>query len=695
MSEPEHESAAGAVCRENAHRRPAATDGPSPQATTRRPGRSMSQTAPPLDMTAGFRLPSEQQWRELVDKALKGADFDERLVSRTADGIALNPLYMQAGTERLVTGAAPARPWTICQRLDHPDPSIANTLALGDLEGGANELAIVTPDAGAAAGYGHVFNTVDDLARTLSGIALDMISLRLEPAASGKRNAALLAATLIRSGIEPAKLTVNFGFAPLAALVHGGSLAVAWSDVAADLAASVSALRKRGFEGPQLTCDIRPVHQAGGSEAQELAVALATGVAYLRALTDNGMSPDAAARALSWTVAVDADQFLGIAKLRALRLLWARVEEASRIAPQSIAIHAETAWRMMSRRDPAVNMLRTTMATAAASIAGADSISVLPFTLPLGLPNAFARRIARNTQIILAEESNLWRVADPAAGAGAFEALTDALCEKAWAGFQQIESEGGIVESLRAGHLQARIAATRATRATDVARRKIALTGTSEFPNLAESAETVLDVPHPPTRIPPKDRKGDQAASFAALIERFTDGASLADVTPPPSSGVTVEPLPSRRLSEPFEALRDKADAYLDANGKRPRVFLANLGPLAEHGTRATWARNLLAAGGIEASTNDGFANSADVGQAFADSGATVACICGTDETYAELAEATAQLLKQAGARKVYLAGRPSALEQALTAAGIDGYLAVGIDVLAALNELHEALDVS
>ncbi|MEM6495985.1 MAG: methylmalonyl-CoA mutase family protein, partial [Pseudomonadota bacterium] len=435
------------------------------------------------------------------------------------------------------------------------------------------------------------------------------------------------------------------------------------ADWAGDLASTVSQLRTDGFECPLINCDMRPIHEAGGSETQELAAALAMGVAYLKALSENGLSLDEARSCLSWTVAIDADQFLSIAKLRALRLLWARVEEASGLDQRPIDIHAETAWRMMSRRDPAVNMLRTTMATAAASIGGADSISVLPYTLPLGLPNAFARRVARNTQTILMEESNLWRVADPAAGAGAYEAITDELCAAAWLDFQDIEREGGLAESFKAGGMQERIAKVRQHRDKQIATRKIALTGTSEFPNLAETDESVLEI------VP------NAATSVAA-------GEHLGKA------------LPSQRLAEPFEIMRDAADAAATRAGSRPAVFLANLGTLADHGGRATWIGNLLAAGGIAAISNDGFTNSADVGNAFGESGATVACICGTDETYGELAEAVASLLKTAGAKSVLLAGKPGDAEAELRAAGVDMFLHVGVDVVAALNELHKTLDI-
>ncbi len=655
----------------------------------------MSLPTSDLDLAADFEQATEAQWRALVNTALKGADFDQRLIARTADGVVLHPLYMPAKSGQPIIAGTAGRPWTIVQRMDHPEPAEANAMALADLEGGSGALTIVAPDAGTAFGYGVRLSTIDDVDRALNGIALDMITLRLDPATSGKALAALIAAYVARAGVAAATVNINFGLDPIATLMRQGALGATWPEVEQDLAATVGALRKHGFAGSLVVCDMRPIHQAGGSEVQELGAALAVGVAYLKALSANGFALEQATAALSWVIAVDGDQFLNLAKLRALRRLWARVEQASGLTTRPIKVHAETAWRMMSRRDPAVNMLRATMATATASIAGADSIQVLPHTLALGLPNQFARRVARNIQTVLAEESNLWRVADPAAGSGAYEALTNELCERAWAAFQDIEREGGIVESLCAGKLQARVAAVRTARNQGIARRKIALTGTSAFPNLTEREETVLDVARPLAQTSSEQYSSDVTIPFADMITRFADGAMIRNLSSPSSARITAPALPSHRLSEPYEALRDSADRHTAARGARPTVFLANLGTLADYGVRATWIRNLLAAGGIDASGDDGFTNAADVGHAFADSPATVACICGTDETYAQLAHAVAARLKQAGARRIYVAGRAGDHEHRLRAAGVDEFLFAGADVLDALANLHSALDIA
>jgi methylmalonyl-CoA mutase len=317
-------------------------------------------------------------------------------------------------------------------------------------------------------------------------------------------------------------------------------------------------------------------------------------------------------------------------------------------------LQAETAWRMLGRRDPWVNLLRNTMAVFSAVIGGADNVTVLPFTAALGLPDGFARRLARNTQTVLMEESNLWRVADPAAGAGGFEALTTALCEKAWQLFQAIEAEGGIVESLKAGALQERIAAVAASDERAVATRRAPLTGTSEFPHLAEAPVSVLR-PAP------------------------------APLAPAPLA------LQSLRRAAPFERLRDVSDAYLARHGQRPRAFLAPLGSLAEFSARAGFIRNLLEAGGIEPVGGETAIPFDHLADAFAKAGAPIACLCGPDALYASEGAAAVAALKAAGAH-VVLAGRPGECEAPLRDAGLAGALYAGCDAVAALTELHHVL---
>lgn len=604
-----------------------------------------------------FEPADRARWLGLVEGVLKGAEFEKRLVSRTADGLRIEPLYPAAEP-----AAQPVRapgPWRIAQRVDHPDLSAANAQALSDLEGGADALVLAFAGAPGARSYGLSAATVEDLDAALRGVMLPLISLRLDAGGRGLEAARLVRALAERRGEALSAYDLDLGLDPVGVLAATGSLGAVWHDIAPRLAEVVSELEASGFTGRAFLADGRPYHEAGAGEAAELGAALATAVTYLRALESAGHDLAIARDRVAVLLAADADEFVTVAKFRAMRRLWARVEQACGLEPKPLRLHAETAWRMMTKRDPFVNILRTGMAAAAAGMGGADSVAVLPYTQALGLPDAFARRVARNSQIVLIEEAHLARVSDPAAGAGGFEALTGAIAEAAWAAFQAIEAEGGIVASLSVGKLQRRIEATREARAKAVATRREPLTGASEFPNLAEKPVAVLDVP--PVSAPPGTNYGS-------------------------GSAVACDALPSQRLAEPYEALRDASDAYHAKTGRRPAVFLANLGPVAAFNARATFAANAFAAGGIEALSNNGFTDADALAEAYAASGAPLACLCSTDAIYAERAVAAAEALTRAGAGTIYLAGKPADLAEPLRQAGVTDFLHVNGDLLALLN---------
>jgi methylmalonyl-CoA mutase len=614
----------------------------------------MTAPADDLPLAAEFPAASREAWRRLVEGVLKGAAFDARLVAKTYDGLTIEPLYGRKADARPVAGRTPRTAWWIAQRVDHPDAAAANAEALHDLENGATALSLVFAGSVGAYGYGLAADE-ETLARALAGIHLDAgIALDLDAGACHPGKA--VAALAQRSGIAAATTNIRFGYDPIGAAASSGASPSPWGDLAGAFATTIGDLAAQGFRGPFACADGRLIHNAGGSEAQELAYALAVAVDYLRALEARGIALDAARAMIYFRLAADVDEFLTMAKFRALRTLWARAEDACGLAPAPCFVAAETAWRMMTRRDPYVNMLRATIAVVGAGLGGGDAITVLPFTMALGLPDRFARRIARNTQLVLLEESNLAKVADPAAGAGGIEDLTDKLCRAAWAAFQEIEAAGGAWAALQQGLIQSKVAAVRAAREAAVARRKDAITGTSDFPDLAEAPVAVLEV---------------------------------APVAPPPvAAALTLEPLLRIRLAEPFEALRDASDRTLAQMGARPKIFLANLGTPADFAARATFAKNFFEASGIAAVGDDGFESRDALVAAFRASGARLACLCSSDAVYAREAAAAARALRDAGAA-VWLAGRPGALESALTEAGVGGFIFAGCDALAALRTTH------
>ncbi|MFJ8934886.1 methylmalonyl-CoA mutase family protein [Streptomyces sp. NPDC102365] len=594
-----------------------------------------------LSLAAGFPSATHEQWRRLVAGVLNksGREVSDEtaeaaLSTALEDGLATRPLYTAhdeapdpgfPGFAPFVRGGRPdgntVGGWGVRQRHTTAD----GAAVLADLENGVSSLWLVVGEGGFP---------VASLAQALEGVLLDLAPVVLDAGRDTEPAARELLRLYEDRGVARDAARGGLGADPLGHEARSGQ--------ALDFAPAAALARRCAEEYPglrALTVDALPYHEAGGSAAQELGASLATGVAYLRELTEAGLSTEQACGQLEFRYAATADQFLTIAKLRAARRLWARVAEVCG-APRAGAQkqHAVTSPVMMSRRDPWVNMLRTTIATLAAGVGGADAVTVLPFDHALGLPDAFARRIARNTSTILVEESHLARVIDPAGGSWYVERLTDELAHAGWEFFQRIEGLGGQAEALRSGRLGEDLAKTWEARGAKLAKRREPITGVSEFPNLGERV---------PTREPAPE---------------------------PPSGG-----LPKVRRDEAFEVLRARSDAHLAATGARPRVYLASIGPAAAHTARTSFVSNLFQAGGIEPVTEG----------AFEDSGATEACLCSSDALYEEQAASTAQALRAAGARHVFLAGRPGQYPD------VDAYVFTGCDAVAVLSATLDRMGVS
>lgn len=609
-----------------------------------------------LSLAAEFPDATHEQWQRLVEgvlrksgKEVSGEAAEDALSTKLQDGLTTRPLYTapDAAPDTGFPGFAPfvrggraegsaASGWDVRQRIAGTDPVRVNEAALADLENGTTSLWLAVGDAGLPA---------DGLGRALDGVYLDLAPVSLDPGAQFTEAARALLALYAERGVAPEAAHASLGADPLGHEARTGE--------ALDLA-EAAALGRETAAWPHvraLTVDALPYHEAGGSAAEELGLSLATGVAYLRALTDAGLTAEAAFGQLEFRYAATADQFLTIAKLRAARRLWARVAEACG-APGAGAQrqHAVTSPVMMTRRDPWVNMLRTTVACMAAGVGGADAVTVLPFDQELGLADAFARRISRNTSTILLEESHLARVIDPAGGSYYVERLTDELAHAAWEFFQTVEKAGGQAAALRSGLVAERLAATWAERSKKLAKRREPITGVSEFPLLSEK---------PVVREP----------------------------APAPLTGG----LPRVRRDEAYEALRARSDAHLAATGARPTVFLAALGPAAAHTGRATFASNLFQAGGITPVHDPVSVTPRSAAAAYAASGAHgMAVLCSSDALYEEQAAEVAAALRSAGATTVFLAGRPGTAGES-----VDEYVFAGCDAVAVLSSVLDRMGVA
>ncbi|MGW5265554.1 methylmalonyl-CoA mutase subunit beta [Microbispora sp. NPDC004025] len=593
-------------------------------------------TVPPVELddladpAAGFPQATREQWRALAAGVLRRSGWDgppdaveDALATTTYDDVSVAPLYDAADLPRAPRVVRGPGPWDVRQRHADPDPAAAREAIHADLENGVTSLWLD-------------LNAIDPAAlpAVLDGVLLDLAPVVLD---AGPRTAEAAEAFLRLADGVPLP-GGNLGADPIGLAARTGA--------GVDTGAAAGLARRCAADHPGLraiTVDALPYHDAGGADAEELGCSIATGVAYLRALTDAGLTVEQAFGQLEFRYAATADQFLTIAKLRAARRMWARVAEVAG-GPGAQFQHAVTSSAMMTVRDPWVNMLRTTLACFAAGVGGADAVTVQPFDACLGLPDAFARRIARNTQSLLVEEANVARVADPAGGSWYVERLTDDLAARAWEWFQEIERAGGMAAALDR-LIPERLAATRARRADNLAHRRDPVTGVSEFPDLKERP----------------------------VFRRPGPGLAVA-------SG---EGLPVVRYAEEFEALRDLADAQ----PSRPTVFLATIGPVAAHTARAAFAANLFAAGGVATVAGGPGTDPAAIAAAFRDCGTPVACLCSSDRLYGEHAAAVAAALREAGARRVWLAGKGEY-------EGVDATLYSGCDALEVLRTTFDDLGV-
>ena len=693
----------------------------------------MNNLAPEFSIREDFPPVGYDQWRTLAEESLKGAPFERKFVTHTYEGIDIQPIYCRQdqvgdgdvfgfpGLPPFVRGAEPLgavlNGWDLRPEYRHPDLATTNRAIVADLEGGATSLMLwldaaarrgIDPDRDEATGLagcdGIMAYCIADLDAVLADVHLDVVSVALDAGAAFLPAAATLVGLWRQRGVSTDVARGAFNADPLATLAREGNLGVPPQQALAHLA---DLARWTADNYPNVTAigvDTSPYHDAGATAAQDIAFAMATAIEYLRAMT---IDIDTAARQILFRIGLGTHHFLAIAKLRAARMLWARVVEACGGCPSARAmrVHARTSNRVLTRRDPYVNLLRNTVAVFAAGVGGAETITSVPFDEMTGFPDDFSRRVARNTVLVLQHEAHLHRILDPAGGSWFLDQLTAQLAGSAWHVFQQTEHQGGMLAALQSGWVADQIDAAYAPRAKDIARRKQGITGVSEFPDVAEQ-HVVHSAPNASalqreasTRVSATRTQNaaiQQLASasevVAAAVEAAIQGSTIGEL----ARGLgfqrtpleTVPPIEPRSFAEPFEELRDASDAWRAEHGQRPRVFLANMGPIAHHTARATYSKNFFEAGGFDVIANDGFEDAETAANAFAQSGAHIAVICSSDKLYADIVPQVAPKLKAAGARSVVLAGHPGNNSSAWQTAGVDRFIFMKCDVLQTLRDL-------
>ncbi|HOJ03846.1 MAG TPA: methylmalonyl-CoA mutase family protein [Bacteroidota bacterium] len=674
-----------------------------------------------------FPRPLKTDWLQQATAELEGRDFKKALVWSTDEGIDVQPMYFREDAEGLaqlgaLPGEAPfvrgatalqnsVQPWTIAQRVQHPDPATAALEIAQEIHGGATGVAIrcdasavlLAPSASAAELQGVdgvAVQHIDDLRPMLAAIP-EHITLDVQ--------AGLSAPALLAMNLAAGRTPEHVEYDPLTCLLRHGQLPIT-IEQSMDLAADALRLVHRRVVGTTvLGVHADSFHNAGANSVQELAFAVAAGVEYIHQMSDRDITAAEVAPHLRFTFAVGSNFFMEIAKLRAARMLWAMVMKEFGVdgeQHQALRLHVRTSRWFATKYDPWVNMLRGTVESLAAAVGGADSMYTAPFDEVVAPPTEFSRRIARNVQLLLREESHINHVVDPAGGSYYIETLTAELADKAWALFQDVEAEGGFLAAMRTGFLQEHIAGTAAAKSKRYSQRKDVLIGTNQYPNPGEQSLPGADVDADAVRATLRERfeqrnslTVDTGASLSGnLIERmehaFRAGATLAQVNDALLAGAgreRVTVLPQFRAAEQFEQLRDAVAAM----EKAPVVFLATLGPGFWRRARATFASGFFGIAGLRCVDNAGFESAEQAAQAAVAAGAKVVVLCSDDESYPALAPAMTAALRQAGASPLLLvAGYPKDAIEQLRADGVYEFIHLKADAGETLVSMLEALGV-
>ena len=692
----------------------------------------------PLDE---FTPPTDEEWKAACEALLKGAPFEKKMFTKTYEGITFDPMYTRKHTEDILPkGVMPGmgdylrgvdaagyigKPWGIAQACDETLPAENNELLRHEHDKGATIYHIVLDTASrtgvdarqaeTVGDTGTSVTTVEDMHVLLTGLDLAKFPLYVYAGANAVPLLALVAAARRASGEDMAEVRGIVGADPIGALAADGKLPASLDAHYDSLAA---AARWATVNAPHLrTVFVRSdVYSNGGAnDVQEVASVLATATAYLRALCERGLTIDEAASQIAFAFSMGANFFLQIAKLRAVRPLWAQIVGAfgGSAEAQKMRIHARPALFFKTIYDPYVNMLRNTTEIFSGVVGGIDSFESAPFDEPIRKGDEFSRRIARNVQIMLQEEFGLLQPIDPAGGSWAVETLTRQMKEKIWAEFQRIEKEGGIIAALRAGSLQESVAAVLAARFKNADLRRDRIVGNNMYPNMTE---TLLETRAEDTAALKAQRTADidaylsdidvkhlgealaslrQAHSVDNAVEAALAGATIAELMTAVTEGngaETVTAIAPHRWSERFEALRQRTEEYKAEKNDNVKIFLANMGPIPQHKARADFTTGFLQVGAFEVLGNDGFKTVEEAADAARASGADAVVICSTDATYPEIVPALAPKLHEVLPKaRVFLAGAaPKDLLETYKEAGIDEYISVRANCYEILESLQK-----
>lgn len=632
----------------------------------------------------------QHQWQSLIEETLGSARSVDTLVSSSLDDVKIQPLYSQA--KRAACPMYKNSQWNIRQTFAAAvsenseitrTTSNVNKQILQELEGGVSaiELTLATDEESTRGIQCHTLNQMREL---FAGIHPEMIHIGLTPAACNLAQVGLLECLWADRKLNPQDIHGAFNADPLGTLAKNGLIKFAGNDWSRHLTELVQNTVDKYPHVSSLCVDTAPYHNSGASEAQELGFAIATAVRYLRALDDAKINVADAATQIEFRFSLDSDLFMSVAKLRAARQLWQQV--LSHCSPSAsekpIRLQAQSGLRCISARDPWVNILRVTTQAFSAIIGGAQGFNSAAYDATCQQQTPLGRRIARNTQLILMEESQLNQVADPLRGSGLIEDVTTQLCEKAWAIFQNIEKQGGMADALLSGYVQTLVAEKRDQRKDDIASGKTSIIGVSEFANANET--TIHSVSPPPAvatslDLPDVQLPSVKPADIAAAINSGADTRSIHKKIC--TNNMSAKSLTVFRDSQVFENMVRQSDQFAAVHGERPGVILLTLGSASEYGARATFCANFFAAAGLDSHTV-----SIDDYQDTTDKKPALIVLCSSDERYGDQAVDICTRLALNNSTQVWLAGVAGGLDDQLQTAGLANQLHIKSNRVELLN---------
>ena len=706
-----------------------------------------------LTLHDDFPPHSYEQWCESVEKQLKGAPF-ARLIKKTIEGIDISPMYFSKDSETLpqknaMPGFSPyvrgckatgqvCSSWHVAQEIVYPDPFLTNEALSNDLKKGQTAINIpldlaskqcIDPDMENASGVGLgglSVTTYADWAMALKDIDLNKIPLFVQAGDSGIAITALLLAYTSSQNITQKNLSGWIGVDPLGLLSTTGKLTAPLSSIYDEMAILTKWTSQNTPQLRSISPSGIPYHNSGGSAVCESAFVMATAVEYIRALLERDLNIDTICQSMVFQLAIGSDFFMEMSKLRAIRLVWEKIVSAfgGNKTSQKMQIHVRTSSYNKTKTDPYVNMLRVTTEAFSAISGGCDSLHVEPFDALLGLPTAFSRRIARNLQIVLRDESHFKYPVDPAGGSWYVENLTDELAKKIWEQFQNIEKNGGMFAALEKGIVQEHLKDKAKERLKNLSSRKTVFVGTNKYPNLTEK-EPHVNVPNMKSVAKSRAIKVNQFKTnrdigelnsklnnfktvsnenqkdcFPMAIEAAGSGASIAELTAAlrksSEKTVQVEAVNIHRAAEPFENLRYRTQNFSKKVGKTPGIFLANMGPIPQHKARADFSTGFFELAAFDVLGNNGFQTIDDAVSAFEKSNSKVAVICSTDATYPEIVPDLTKAIKKISTDNiVILAGYPKDHIQAFQEAGVDDFIHLRTNALEFLENLQQKMGVT